>query len=167
VWVLAENPRVAVGLHFGGEDDRAPTPEEGWATTLVGVAQALGIRFRRLPVDPQGSGAHLRAGEALNIGTELASPNGLFHLVYQPDGDLTLRRSDGNVRLWGSDTSGPRAGFCIMQQDGDLVLYDPDRPCWRSGTAGNPGSTLEVRDDGAVAVVRPGGTEIWRAQAPL
>lgn len=51
----------------------------------------------------------------------------------------------GNGTIWASGTSG--AQYVIMQNDGNLVLYD-DGPVWGSGTYGNPGAYLKVQNNG-------------------
>ncbi|MFJ9769763.1 hypothetical protein ACIRVF_00765 [Kitasatospora sp. NPDC101157] len=55
-------------------------------------------------------------------------------LVYQPDGNLVLYRSDGQP-LWASNTAGQLAFRASMQDDGNFVLYQPDgSPYWATGT---------------------------------
>jgi hypothetical protein len=63
--------------------------------------------------------------------------------------------------LWASNTAGQPAGVCVMQTDGNLVVYDPDRPLWSSDTWQHPGSRLVVQDDGNVVVYTPAGQAVW------
>ena len=64
--------------------------------------------------------------------------------------------------LWASNTDGRPVGVCIMQGDGNLVIYA------RGGAAdlglrhlADPGSRLVVQDDGNVVIYRPDGTPVW------
>jgi hypothetical protein len=51
---------------------------------------------------------------------------------------------------------------CIMQGDGNLVIYDPGvNPIWASDTWQHPGSSLWVQGDGNVVIYRPDGAPVW------
>ncbi len=64
--------------------------------------------------------------------------------------------------MWDSQTDRRPAGVCIMQADGNLVIYGPDAQyIWDSATDNNPGSHLLVQDDGNVVIYRPDNTAIW------
>ncbi|GAA3634900.1 patatin-like phospholipase family protein [Microlunatus ginsengisoli] len=113
-----------------------------------------------LPMGPAPTGAGLAAGETLLPNGSITSPNGVYRLVYQVDGNLVLYGPAGPE--WSSQTSGSRPGVCIMQTDGNLVVYEPGaNPVWASNTDGNPGSGLAVQDDGNLVIYRPGGVPIW------
>jgi hypothetical protein len=77
----------------------------------------------------------MQPGQVLNPGQSIASGNGQFRFIYQLDGNLVLYR--GSSALWASGTNGRgvEVGVCIMQSDGNLVLYIPGRqdrirPIW-------------------------------------
>jgi len=54
------------------------------------------------------------------------------------------------------------ADVCIMQNDGNLVIYDPDaRAIWSSGTYKDPGSRLVMQNDGNVVIYRPDARPVW------
>src|SRR5215813_7959180 len=93
----------------------------------------------------------LKPGQRLisNNNDTLTSPNGQFKLRMQKDGNLVLYDSK-NTPLWASKTDGKDVEFCIMQDDGNLVLSleESGKPAWDSKTDGNPGSFLVVQDDG-------------------
>jgi hypothetical protein len=79
--------------------------------------------------------------------------------VYQGNGNLVLYH--GGAPLWASGTEGRPVGVCIMQGDGNLVIYvRGGEPIWASGTEGHPGSRLIVQDDGNVVIYRPDGTPV-------
>ncbi len=95
----------------------------------------------------------------------LKSRNGKFTLYYQADGNLVLYTNGLSKALWSSRTNGTTPGKCIMQGDGNLVIYNPaNHPQWSSKTGGHPnqGIFLEVRDDGNVVVRRLNGQILWQ-----
>lgn len=93
-------------------------------------------------------------------------------LAYQGDGNLVVyvRRSadlpttDPNAGWeprWASNTAGQPVGRCVMQGDGNLVVYGPnDHPIWSSNTWGHDGASLAVQDDENV-VIYDGDSAIW------
>ena len=64
------------------------------------------------------------------------------NITYPPI--VSIQRSP----IWATGTGGP-AGVCILQHDGNLVIYDQGSQVrWASNTAQYPGSRLLVQDDG-------------------
>jgi hypothetical protein len=113
-----------------------------------------------LPSGPQAQGDDMQPGEVLNPGQSIKSANGRYTFVYQTDGNLVLY--DGGTALWASGTDGRPVGVCIMQADGNLVIYGPGvQPIWASNTWQHPGSRLVVQDDGNVVIYRPDGVPVW------
>src|SRR3972149_1145678 len=112
----------------------------------------------------------MQPGEVLNPGQSITSANGQYTFVYQSDGNLVLYRNHDGKALWNSGTNGKPAQVCVMQTDGNLVIYGPDGEyIWDTSTSGNPGSWLVVQDDGNVVIYRPDNTSIWNTgtmQAP-
>lgn len=50
----------------------------------------------------------------------------------------------------------------IMQDDGNLVIYDrDDAVLWASNTVGNPGAELRFQEDGNVVIYSEDGTPLW------
>jgi hypothetical protein len=124
-----------------------------------------------LPTGPAAQGDDMQPGEILHPDEPLSSGNGQYRFVYQSDGNLVLYRSSDGAALWASGTHGRPVGACIMQGDGNLVVYDATAaPAWASGTSQDPGSRLVVQDDGNVviyqskAVYQPGDDVVhqWR-----
>lgn len=68
----------------------------------------------------------------------------------------------GGSALWALGADGLDVEFCVMQSDGNLVLYleGSGRAVWASGTNGNPGSFLVVQDDGNLVIYKP-NSPIW------
>ena len=85
---------------------------------------------------------------------------------------MLYRNPDGK-ELWDTKKVYHGAAICIMQGDGNLVIYDtlpsPGRTqyyVWLSATSNNPGSRLVVQDDGNVVIYRPDGTAVWETNTP-
>lgn len=124
---------------------------------------------KRKEADHKGEGygmplnkAQLLPGESLEPEQFLRSPNGRYVFKYQDDGNLVLYRSWDGRPLWESETDGSPAGVCIMQNDGNLVIYDPGgQPLWEAHTWDNPGSRLLVQDDGNVVLYRPDNVPLF------
>jgi hypothetical protein len=113
-----------------------------------------------LPTGPVAQGDDMQPGEVLNPGQSISSPTGQYSFVYQGDGNLVLYR--GGTPWWASGTDGTAPGVCIMQTDGNLVIYAPgSQPIWSSDTSHDPGSRLVVQDDGNVVIYRPDRTPVW------
>jgi hypothetical protein len=84
------------------------------------------------------TGNRMNPGEALAPGQKLA--NGIYSLTCQADGNLVMSHTDGSSQItdWSSGSSGA-AAECVMQPDGNLVIYgDQMNAIWASftGTAG-------------------------------
>jgi hypothetical protein len=130
----------------------------------------------------------LSPGRSLNPGGMLNSPTGAFVLVFQNDSNLVLYHIEDSTFNWGvpptgfseysfaahqnfvdsatwdAGTVGSGANLCIMQNDGNLVIYrDNTVPVFASNTSGNPGAFLRVQDDGNVVIYGSGGP-IWNTQ---
>lgn len=119
-----------------------------------------GIRVN--PTSPVAQGDNMQPGEVLNPGQSITSTNGQYTFVYQGDGNLVLYRNSNGQALWASNTWGRTDGVCIMQGDGNFVIYDRDvNPIWTSNTWQHPGSQLVVQSDGNVVIYNPNGTPVW------
>lgn len=107
----------------------------------------------------------LATGQALGPGQFLRSANGLYRMILQTDGNLVLTAlaADGHRHpIWSSNTAGRASQKCIMQGDGNLVLYTAqNQPLWASDTAGNAGSRLAMQNDGNLVLYRVDGRAIW------
>jgi hypothetical protein len=121
--------------------------------------QVTALADRVLPRGPTAQGDHMQPGEVLNPGQSISSANGQYSFIYQSDGNLVLYRESDRHPLWTPNTDG-RVGVCIMQDDGNLVVYDPTLS-WASGISGHPGSHLVVQNDGNVVIYQPNGAPLW------
>jgi hypothetical protein len=77
----------------------------------------------------------MNPGEALGAGEKLV--NGIYSLTCQSDGNLVMSHNDGTSEIvdWQSGSSGA-AAECVMQPDGNLVIYGAQmNVIWASNTA--------------------------------
>ena len=134
----------------------------------------------------------LRPRWRLNRGDSLYSPLGGFRLILQDDGNLVLyvvddERMPGDITpvllhteeisallyhdaLWSTRTNafsrnaGPGA-YCVMKEDGNLVLYDDDdNPRFQTHTEGHPGAFLRCQDDGNLVIYTRDNKPIWQTK---
>jgi hypothetical protein len=127
-------------------------------TPPISVTDLLGL-LPPIPTGPVADGDDMQQGEVLYPGQSISSASGAYVFVYQDDGNLVLYSS--TEPLWASNTAGSSPGVCIMQYDGDLVIYDLNgQPNWDSGTS-DAGSRLSVNSDGRVQIFNPSSQEIW------
>ncbi|NRG42323.1 hypothetical protein HRK28_15520 [Rathayibacter sp. VKM Ac-2835] len=103
-----------------------------------------------------GSGQTLFADEQLTAGPSRA--------ILQADGNFVVY-SGGSV-LWSTGTSGV-GNTLVMQTDGNAVIYGGDSSVkWSSGTAGNPGATLNLNPGGNLVIASP-RQMIWSSDGQL
>lgn len=101
--------------------------------------------------------------DRLAVGESVSSKDRKVYLKLQTDGNLVLTRSDGDVPIWSSNTSewGKPAKNLIMQDDGNLVLYDiDDNTMWNANTAGAAEAKLTILDDESMTISKD-GLVIW------
>jgi hypothetical protein len=90
----------------------------------------------------------------------LSSCGGTGSFAHQGDGNVVAYR--GTTPTWNSGTSGRATTQLVMQTDGNLVLYGPgDIAVWSSVTAGNPGASLFIADDGIAEIRASSGARLW------
>jgi hypothetical protein len=98
------------------------------------------------------------------------SPNRQHILVMQSSGvielaDVTPSGEVGKVQ-WSSEPKGkkPDGATADLQEDGNLVIYEDQKPIWNSHTAGPRGRyTLTVTDPGNAIIKNPAGQPVWAA----
>lgn len=115
----------------------------------------------------------LVAPQQLNPGDNLFSATRSFQLKFQTDGNLVLYAIDDATLpvditqatyskvIWNTQSNGKGANRCVMQADGNLVVYNNNTAIWSSHTSGHPGSFLRCQDDGNLVVYGPDGSVPW------
>lgn len=108
----------------------------------------------------------LSADEYLRPGESLYSTNNKYSLEYQTDGNLVIYKSTGAGKqaLWASNTNNKPAWRCVMQEDGNLVVYgSQNNALWASGVYGSQyaGSKLIMQDDGNLVIYDKNDKSIW------
>jgi hypothetical protein len=94
----------------------------------------------------------LLAGQSLSDGQALTSADGQYELTMQSDGNLVLYMVNGNaglMPLWAAGTKGNSGDRVVLQNNGNLAVYNAtNQVLWSSNTS-NPGCTnLLLQDDG-------------------
>jgi hypothetical protein len=107
-------------------------------------------------------GSNMLSNTVMYPGHLTVSENGKYTFIYQTDGNLVLYRTEDWMPLWASGTMDTHPGVCVMQGDGNLVIYDHDGgPIWSTDTWHDPGSYLIVQNDGNVVIYRQDGSPLW------
>ena len=131
-------------------------------------AQCTPGPYVNLPVTTQVGAVTLAQ---LGTDSSIYSPNGVYRLLFQGDGNLVLFQ--GHQPIWS-----PNVQNCIptpyyahsadFQSDGNFVIYyvlqsNPQQkvPIWSTNTQGNPGSRLEVQNDGNVVIYDRNNRAMW------
>lgn len=125
-------------------------------------AYKLTISMPDFPGGRDAEGDTLDPGEAMSPGQFIHSTRSHSRLLFQEDGNLVLYRDDKPV--WSSGTAGKSVGTCIMQADGNLVIYSPTgEPHWATGTDGFPNSSLVLQADGNLVIYSTDGRALWQS----
>jgi hypothetical protein len=99
-------------------------------------------------------------------GTPLTSCNGTFSLVMTADGSLAVRDPIGALVIQPLAPGGAGA-ITLMQQDGNLVIYDiDDGPSDASDTFGQIGAYAALEDDGSFIVYDVNDVRLWPPLPP-
>ena len=110
------------------------------------------------PTCPVAQGDRILPGQVLKPGLTAASRSSTRATVTSS----FYHNHNGVGALWATGTNGRGTGVCIMQADGNLVIYTPGgNAIWASGTSGSPKSYLVAQSDGNVVVYNSAGTAIW------
>ena len=155
-------PFVASGPRWGLTDPLLAWPDRTPANVID--HRKLGYRYD--------SDHWLAAGDVLNPSDCQFSLDGKYMVLFK-QGLLGYQTSDQKL-LWQS--SDPTTGTsCIMQSDGNLVIYDDSNPnqhraIWASNTVGHNNSYLLIQNDGHLGIYdsnwRPLTPKPWSVPPP-
>jgi murein DD-endopeptidase MepM/ murein hydrolase activator NlpD len=100
--------------------------------------------------------------QQIPAGGSIQSDNAFYRLLYQAEGNLILTDERSHTVMWATNTDGSPAGRLVMQDDGNLVLYDVSgRIAWASNTPGNAGAYFALENDGNLVIYSAVGQRIW------
>jgi hypothetical protein len=126
------------------------------ATAACALAAATFTVLPGTGAEASSLGYQLDPGDNLGPGRSINSPDGIYRLTMQDDGNLVEYGIDDEV-LGDTHSAGHPGTVLFMQNDGNLVLRAPgNMPIWATQTDGHPGTVLQIQDDGAVVMYSPG-----------
>jgi len=137
--------------------------EVGASPAAMGMTISAFVAPVGVGVVPVTGGTRFPAGDTLTAGEEVTSPNGIYTLNMQTDGNLV--EYGGGRPIWSTDTQGNSGDRAVMQDDGNLVVYSSSGAAlWSSGTGGHSGTfTLVLEDTAGLVIDGPSGT-LWSRQ---
>lgn len=75
------------------------------------------------------------------------------------------RLNSGQRISGGEGLTSPNGRYKVtMETDGNLVMYDVDKPVWGSNTAGSGANITEMRDDGDLVIYHEGDKPAWSSR---
>ena len=75
------------------------------------------------------------------------------------------RLSPGQRINGGETLTSPNGRYTVaMETDGNLVMYDVDKPVWGTNTAGSGANITEMRDDGDLVIYHEGDKPAWTSR---
>jgi hypothetical protein len=80
------------------------------------------------------------------------------------DEDCGRMEVDQVLRANQRETSCDGRFVFVMQGDGNLVLYQDDKPLWSSQTQGNPGARAVMQGDGNLVVYSTTNAPLWNSE---
>jgi N-acetylmuramoyl-L-alanine amidase/uncharacterized protein YgiM (DUF1202 family) len=83
-----------------------------------------------------------------------------YKFRFQQDGNLVMYNPQGQA-TWATGTNGTGADRFVVQTDGNVVLYDGNKPLWATDTAGNPGAYFAIQGDGNLVVYSSNGKALF------
>lgn len=106
----------------------------------------------------------LTAGQTMKVGDKLTSPNQVYELILQGDGNLVLLGGlpSASTVLWAAGTAENFADHATLQEDCNFVLYSTSgKVLWATGTnaAGRTAPVLILQDDGNLVLYAT--TSFW------
>jgi peptidoglycan hydrolase-like protein with peptidoglycan-binding domain len=109
----------------------------------------------------------LPAGSTLRNGAYLRSPNGLYTLAMQGDGNLVLYWK--NHALWATHTRKHAGDFAALQRDGNFVIYQGRRALWSSESSRGADMAyyLKLQNDGNFVIYSPAKSAIWESNTAI
>lgn len=147
----------------------APTmPAAGELFGGMAITAEAAVTYKVL-YDTDGQNGKPESNRTLPVDQNVLSNNKKFCLRFQSDGNLVVYRySNTNYgALWNSRTCGYKNSMCVLQADGNLVIYYTPangnrRSVFHTGTNGNRRVQLCLADDGELFIrAKATGKKLW------
>jgi hypothetical protein len=106
-------------------------------------------------------GNTLKSNEELKLGEYLQSNNGSYLLIMQNDSNLVLYQGYPWKSLWSNGTWNMNITQCIMKSNGEFAMYSNGSQCYSSKTSNNPGAYMIMQDNGNLVIYNASGKAIW------
>ncbi len=114
----------------------------------------------------------LSIGQKLTEGQRLISANKVYYLAMQADGNLCLKKTNGDEFVWCSMVYLGSGHYLTLQADGNLVVYNKDnKSVWNSmtqafydpkfGTADNKPVRAVLEDNGTLNLYSATNKKVW------
>ncbi|MEY9997491.1 hypothetical protein ABIE67_009610 [Streptomyces sp. V4I8] len=111
----------------------------------------------------------MKSGTTLMVGDTLRSPNGIYALTMQADGNLVMY--SGPTAVWATHTwnvpDSLRPVRAAMQDDGNFVLHSAVSPMWDTHTGGHPGARLCMQDDRNLVIYTDANEALWASHTTV
>lgn len=106
------------------------------------------------------------AAGSLERGKKYYSPNGMYYVIFQNDGNLVVYDNAYNKATWSTGTHNKGATRCIFQpHDGNFVVYGEGKALWDSSSYGYGATELRLSNTGELFVYnKDSGEYIWSNQ---
>jgi hypothetical protein len=129
------------------------------------------VQYTEIPEVHYTGPVYASANTTLYADSTIDSPNGVYHLKFQKDGNLVLL--SGTTVIWDAGvTNCYGSGYITFrtrfQPDGNLVVYYSNNvpanetPAWSTGTAGHTGARLAVQNDGNLVIYDAANRVLWK-----
>lgn len=114
----------------------------------------------------------LYMNQSMDAFDALTSPNILYKLVYQNDGNLSIVKVSTGKEIWttGVKEKDVKPGKAVMAHDGNLILYDANSKIyWTTGTNNKSEGPfrLELQNDGTIAIFDAKNATVWTTKENL
>jgi hypothetical protein len=188
VWIEVEGTHTEYYAHWhtsthGRGGARLVMQNDGNLVIYTADGRALWHIGAEPPPPPETyRGSSLAAGQQIQNGDFLLSPNGQYKFIYKYDGNLVIFNTVNGSATWASNTSGYYGGYsgwvvwsyqtCLF--DGRLTLTETAgiddgqgatnyeyNEFWSSSNYASPGVTLTLRDDGSLVILDAQSNVVW------
>lgn len=149
-------------LAHGRFASRSMCSRSSFALVALVVAVIIGATYVPTPASAADRTERMYPGNVLYPGESVWSPNRLYRLIQQHDGNLVLQSMPGSKPLWSTGTHGNAGSVTKLQADGNLVVYAPgNRAIWASHTESHRNSILFVQNDANAVIYATGNVPVW------